>query len=303
MEKKKMKTRKGDDGYSYPYTTPDLVVDETGKSAAKKFDEISSQLKDIANRIDGIIITGGGLTTEQITALDNMFKVCAYTKDVSTEYNAFKTAFGIGSESGGNTPVTEYTINNNLTNCTNSNSNTSIQEGSSYSAILSATEGYILGTPIITMDDVDVTSTVYSDGTITIESVTGNIVITCTATQETINESNFDEVATNSWAGMYNNTGSTAYKTYQFDNVKTGDKLVFGINWNQVNTNPATIINEKNTNVAGEAVYVTDGLTREMVVDYAYGKATFVATKDYTTLYVVTYISAELSNVYTRVGE
>ena len=36
------------------------------------------------------------LTTAQINALDGMFKVCAFTKDdVSAEYTAFKTAFGI----------------------------------------------------------------------------------------------------------------------------------------------------------------------------------------------------------------
>ena len=45
----KMKVREGKDGYSYPYTSPDLVVDETGKSNTTKFNEISSQFKDIAN--------------------------------------------------------------------------------------------------------------------------------------------------------------------------------------------------------------------------------------------------------------
>lgn len=39
--------------------------------------------------------SGGGLTAEQITALDSMFKICAYTVDASDAYNAFKTAFGI----------------------------------------------------------------------------------------------------------------------------------------------------------------------------------------------------------------
>lgn len=39
---------------------------------------------------------GSGLTTAQINALDNMFKVCAFTKaDISAEYNAFCAAFGI----------------------------------------------------------------------------------------------------------------------------------------------------------------------------------------------------------------
>ena len=47
---KNMKTRKGKDGFSYPYTSPDLVVDENGKSATTKFNEISSQFKDIANK-------------------------------------------------------------------------------------------------------------------------------------------------------------------------------------------------------------------------------------------------------------
>ena len=56
-----------------------------------------------------------GLTTEQVNALDGMFKVCAFTKDdISAEYNAFCTAFGIeaatitgisATYSGGNVAV------------------------------------------------------------------------------------------------------------------------------------------------------------------------------------------------------
>lgn len=52
--------------------------------------------------------TVGGLTTEQVNALDGMFKVCAFIKaDVSAEYNAFLTAFGIsgGGEEEPDTPV------------------------------------------------------------------------------------------------------------------------------------------------------------------------------------------------------
>ena len=45
---KNMKTRKGKDGFDYPYTSPDLVVDATGKSASKKFEDINLQLTDIA---------------------------------------------------------------------------------------------------------------------------------------------------------------------------------------------------------------------------------------------------------------
>lgn len=79
------------------------------------------------------------------------------------------------------TPTT-YTITNNLTNCTNSNNAASVEENASYTATLTANDGYTLGTPVITMGDTDVTSAVYSGGNINITSVTGNVVITCNAT-------------------------------------------------------------------------------------------------------------------------
>lgn len=50
----KMKVREGNDGYSYPYTSPDLVVDKNGKSVSTKFNEIDSQFKDIAKQIESV---------------------------------------------------------------------------------------------------------------------------------------------------------------------------------------------------------------------------------------------------------
>lgn len=62
-----------------------------------------AQLKeDLSELSEEIADMGGGLTQAQITALDGMFKKCAYTGEVSTEYTAFKQAFGI--ESGGDEP-------------------------------------------------------------------------------------------------------------------------------------------------------------------------------------------------------
>lgn len=78
--------------------------------------------------------------------------------------------------------TTTYTVTNNLTNVTTSNSATSVDENSAYSATLTADTGYTLDTVTVTMGGEDITSTVYSDGVITIASVTGNISITCTAT-------------------------------------------------------------------------------------------------------------------------
>ena len=81
------------------------------------------------------------------------------------------------------TPTTSYTITNNLTNVANSNSAQTVNSGGSYTATLTANSGYNLSAVAITMGGVDITATVYSSGSISIQNVTGNIVITATATQ------------------------------------------------------------------------------------------------------------------------
>lgn len=148
----------------------------------KKVANNSSQIKDIEDEIKNIITTG--LTIEQITALDNMFKVCTYTKDVSTEYSAFKIAFGIeGDSGGGETPPekTKYTITNNLTKVTTSNIATEIEEGSVYRANLTIDVSCVIESVVITMGGVDITSSCFVDNAITINEVTGDIVITAVA--------------------------------------------------------------------------------------------------------------------------
>lgn len=79
--------------------------------------------------------------------------------------------------------IATYTITNNLTNVTSDNSTTTVSENVSYSATLTADSGYTLDTVTITMGSEDITSTVYSDGVINISVVTGDIVITASASQ------------------------------------------------------------------------------------------------------------------------
>ena len=74
--------------------------------------------------------------------------------------------------------LTVYTITNNLTHCTTSNSATQIYEGSSYSATLTTDDGYALRTFIVTMGEIEQT---VSGNTVNISSVTGNIVVTAVA--------------------------------------------------------------------------------------------------------------------------
>ena len=68
-------------------------IDTGGGNVGVSYDEVNEEL----TFVESGIVSGGGLTEAQITALDNMFKVCAYTsQDISTQYEAFKSAFGIG---------------------------------------------------------------------------------------------------------------------------------------------------------------------------------------------------------------
>lgn len=81
-----------------------------------------------------------------------------------------------------------YTVTNTLTGATNSNSAGAIAEGGSYSATITASAGYTLtgATVSVTMGGTDITSTAYNNGTISIASVTGNLVIVVTAVAITL---------------------------------------------------------------------------------------------------------------------
>ena len=78
-----------------------------------------------------------------------------------------------------------FTVTQNLTNVTSSYAGSEIAEGEAFSAVLTPSAGYAIGTPTITMNGVDVTSSAWNAGTktVSIASVSGNIVITAAATQ------------------------------------------------------------------------------------------------------------------------
>ena len=86
------------------------------------------------------------------------------------------------------TPATTYTITNNLTNVVTNNPSASVTEGNSYVATLTANSGYTLDNVTVTMAGSDITSSCYSDGSINISNVTGNIIITASAIKTTTEE-------------------------------------------------------------------------------------------------------------------
>ena len=175
------------------------IIDTKARESIKKLD---TQYKDIAKQVenvgqptqqqintaidqaikDGKITGSGGLNSTAKTLLETILRNAIYTTDQSANITSLISAL---SSSGGDTPsITKYTITNKLTKCTNNNSNSSLAENTSYIAIITPNTGYKLDTVIVTMGGKDVTSTVYSNGKITINSVTGNIVITATAIEK-----------------------------------------------------------------------------------------------------------------------
>ena len=102
-----------------------------------------------------------------------------------------------------------YTITNTLTATTTSNTATTITEKSAYTATLTANSGYELSSVKVTMGGTDITSSAYSNGKITISSVTGNIVITAVSTAVVVTIVNLVPTALtpDTLSGAYNGTG------------------------------------------------------------------------------------------------
>ena len=78
-------------------------------------------------------------------------------------------------------PLSTFTITNTLTKTTTSNSQATILENSGYRATLTPYRWYTMQTVNVTMGGVDITTSVYHNGSIVIPQVTGNITITATA--------------------------------------------------------------------------------------------------------------------------
>lgn len=123
-----------------------------------------------------------GISNNARNLLKYILERVAYTETGMQVYvDALYQALAEGGGGGGGT--TTYTIINALTNVTNSNDATGCDEGDSYTGTLTADTDYTIDSVTVTMGGNDITSTAYdsSTGVITISSVTGDIVITATA--------------------------------------------------------------------------------------------------------------------------
>lgn len=115
--------------------------------------------------------------------------------------------------------IVTYTVTNNLEHATNSNGSTTVTAGGTYTATITANEGYELVSVTYTMGDNTVT---VIDGNISIGNVTGDIVITAT-TKSTVsyNVNNLVNVAEEATStALYNGKG---YKDGVYCSSSGGD--------------------------------------------------------------------------------
>jgi hypothetical protein len=127
--------------------------------------------------------------------------------------------------------VKTYTVTNTLTNCTTSNNAATVQEGTPYSATITANSGYTLDSVTVTMGGNPVA---VSDGSINIASVTGNIVITAMAVEVVIPDepdqptnfadpSNTSEWLHNTRLNSSNTTACNGMTTTNYIDTEVGD--------------------------------------------------------------------------------
>lgn len=215
---------------------------------------------------------GGGLSSTEKNLMLTLFKNMLSKVDISGTVSQLETLWTSG---GGGTQ--EYCqIKYNLTNVASSSSQTQIANGQSYTTTLTANENYTISTVTVLMGGVEITNTAYADGTVTIASVTGDVVISAIAEQSGTGQSWQDGVAyTLEWiegeyvekrdgtikqyAGWDRTGYMNCYKAASIEidgnNYSSGYNAFYDENKNFISSFAISVGNDKMVDVPANAVY------------------------------------------------
>ena len=117
------------------------------------------------------------------TGKDTAFKVNVINP---SEQLLYSFCYGAGiARTIGNAATLYHSITNTLTNVTTSNDAVAAEDGTAYSATITAADGYTMSSVTVKMGGTDITSTAYNSdtGVVSIAAVTGDVVITAKATK------------------------------------------------------------------------------------------------------------------------
>ena len=184
--------------------------------------------------------TGSGLTDEIKTALLQLASKVAYSDTNGQDYydDLYDALYS----------TTTFTVTNALSNCSNSNISTQVSEGDSYSATITASTGYSLvgATVAISMGGVNITSSAYNNGIISIASVTGNLIISITAASVTLS----------SITATFNQGSAVIYDFESLDVLY--QYLVVTANWSD---NTVSVLDNSEYNLSGTLTAGTSTIT------------------------------------------
>jgi hypothetical protein len=169
--------------------------------------------------------------TKHTVAEDNLSHAIDFVTINKSTKTVNLTRLGIGNNRAYSYDnVILYSITNNLTNVTTNNNNPSIEDGGSYVATLTPNTNYEISSVTVTMGGVDVTSSVYSNGVISITEVTGDIVVTASAEEKAVEVTNLfnaDEATLNTrFTSSSTSAHNGVYITDYIDAVP-GDVIYF----------------------------------------------------------------------------
>lgn len=149
----------------------------------------------------GVISANTGYALESVQVIYDGEYVTESVYNSSTGEISISSVQGDISITASATMLDEYaTVTNNLTNVINSNKETATLKGGSYNATITVSTGCVMENVTITMNGTDITNDCYNSetGEISIFNVTGNIIITATATAVNYTITNTLTNATNS---------------------------------------------------------------------------------------------------------
>lgn len=187
--------------YNSAAVQTDKTLTQSGKAADSAI--VGQQIGSLKESISDLQGSGSGLNNAAKNILLNILKNAIYTTDQVNNINE------LGKALAGDV----YSITNNLTHCTSSNTELSVAKGNSYTTTIIADSKYVIDSCRVTMKGIDITDSVYSNGKITINSVTGNVVITVVAEKGTDNLIKKSQCTSGNLGNGASADGSTAFIT------------------------------------------------------------------------------------------
>lgn len=186
--------------------------------------------------------------------------------------------------------ATVYSVSRTLTGVISSNTDNSVNEGSSYTTTLTLASGYQNMSVTVTMGGVDITSSALSDNVVSIASVTGNVVITATATQIPV------EVEYIYGGGAFSTASSISYADLVIDTtVDASTKTItFGVD----NQNHIGIIAPANLTLTS-CLHI-DAITEDLTAEFASSAQTITYNGKTMKLYQVKSTAGKMYNTTFR---